>query len=96
MYEEAIDLCTMSAKSGSPLEGVDVSNLYNVSAASCLAKGDYEKAVAQYLLGDSNVLDVIASFPQFVADSIGEILKSYGKVLFQIMNLISFHLEMNY
>lgn len=65
MYEEAINLCT-ACDNKEMLADIDLMRLYESSAQSLLAKGDFEKAIQRFIVAQTDFVSVARNFPDLI------------------------------
>lgn len=65
LYEEAISLWMMCADTNYTA-GINIAQLHEACANSMMQKGDFEKAVNNYVQADTDFVTVIQQFPEFV------------------------------
>jgi hypothetical protein len=64
-HEEALSICQV-CENKNLIVGIDVRNIYEANAFSLLSKGDFEKAVQNFLLAKTDFLTVASNFPDFI------------------------------
>lgn len=64
-HEEALRLCQV-CENKNLIAGIDVRCIYEANAFAMLAKGDFEKAVQNFILAKTDFLTVAANFPDFI------------------------------
>jgi hypothetical protein len=69
LYEEAINLCSLCPNS-SQLRDIDIPRIHEKFAFSLFQKGDFEGAISHYILANTELLSVIAKFPDLVPVSL--------------------------
>jgi hypothetical protein len=65
MFEEAINLCTACVNK-EMLAGIDLVSIYEASANTLLAKGDFEKAIQRFILAKTDFVSVAKNFPDLI------------------------------
>lgn len=69
LYEEAINLCSLCPNS-SQLRDIDIPRIHEKFAFSLFQKGEFEGAISHYILANTELLSVIAKFPDLVPVSL--------------------------
>ncbi len=69
LYEEAINICSI-CNNEDILKGVNVPNLYEMNAFSMLNKGDFEKAVMNFVAAKTDFVLVASNFPDFIPSTL--------------------------
>jgi hypothetical protein len=73
MHEEAIQICQV-CENKQLIQGIDVHYLYETNAFALLAKGDFEKAVHNFIEAKTDFLTVAANFPDFIPQNLQVLL----------------------
>lgn len=64
-HEDAINICQI-CENKNLIVGIDVTYIYEANAFAMLAKGDFEKAVQNFIHAKTDFLVVAANFPDFI------------------------------